>query len=214
MAVERPHIPDMPQASKGLYASAAVAALLATVIGAWEGKRNLPYRDPVGVLTVCYGHTGSDIQQRPYSDEECLAILEKDIKKHSGALQCVKTELDLKQKISFISLAYNIGPTKFCGSTVVKKANAGDMAASCKAMSLWRNGRVNGKLVPLPGLVNRRTFERAICEGDWATARQVAEKVGLKELVQAVSDIEQFEAAEQETEQETDANCNCEKEKT
>jgi len=39
-----------------LIGTGAAAALIA-LVGAWEGKRNDPYRDIVGVWTVCYGET-------------------------------------------------------------------------------------------------------------------------------------------------------------
>ncbi len=38
-------------------ALAGVLALAAPLIQKWEGVRYEPYRDSVGVLTVCYGHT-------------------------------------------------------------------------------------------------------------------------------------------------------------
>lgn len=43
---------DLKQA--GLVGSVlAAAALAVSSIASWEGKRNDPYRDPIGILTVC-----------------------------------------------------------------------------------------------------------------------------------------------------------------
>ena len=170
--------------------TAAALAIAAALIGGFEGKRNVPYKDPVGILTVCYGHTGKDIQQRPYSDAECLALLQKDVEKHADALACIKTPLQLREQIAFISLAYNIGQAKFCGSTLVKKANAGDMAGACAGMSAWRNGCKNGKCSPLPGLVKRRAVERAVCEGDFDEAARIVREWGLPGMTyDAIYDI-------------------------
>jgi lysozyme len=36
-------------------------AIAAVLIPSLEGGEYKPYRDVVGVLTVCYGHTGADI---------------------------------------------------------------------------------------------------------------------------------------------------------
>ena len=64
------------------------------------------------------------------------------------------------QKAAFLSFAFNVGAQKFCGSTLVKKANQGDMPGACAELSRWTyaGGR------ELPGLVKRRAAERALCE--------------------------------------------------
>lgn len=191
--------------------TAAAVTIAAALIGGFEGKRNVPYRDPVGILTVCYGHTGKDIEQRKYSDAECLALLEKDVAKHAEALACIKKPLQLREQIAFVSLAYNIGVAKFCGgsgyktSTVVKKANAGDMAGACAAISAWRNGCKAGKCSPLPGLVKRRAVERAVCEGDFDEAARIVNEWGLPGMTyDAIYDIAEAE------EQSVDNHCECE----
>ena len=191
--------------------TAALIPIAAQFNGGMEGKENTPYKDPVGVLTVCYGHTGKDIQNRRYSDEECLALLEKDVAKHAKALDCINTPLQLHEQVAFVSLAYNIGVAKFCGgsgyktSTVVNKANAGDMAGACAAMSAWRNGCKAGKCSPLPGLVKRRAVERAVCEGKFDEAARIVKEWGLPGMtLDAIYDI-----AEGEEEQSVDSSCEC-----
>ena len=49
------------------------AAGLIAVVAQWEGKRNEPYQDIVGVWTVCYGETNTAM--RRYSDGECKDML-------------------------------------------------------------------------------------------------------------------------------------------
>ena len=179
--------------------AAAILALAAAMIAPWEGKVNSPYRDPVGILTVCYGHTGKDIERRRYSDAECMALLEKDVAAHAKALQCAGTGYKLREGAAFVSLAYNIGVAGFCKSTAARRAQAGDYAGACAAMS--RHVKAGGKV--LQGLVDRRAYERAICEGDWAAAQRIAQRKGLRALMQAASevqaaDIEEAAAAEAE----------------
>lgn len=178
---------------------AAVIALGAAVIAPWEGKVNTPYRDPVGILTVCYGHTGADIAQRRYSDAECLQLMRADVKKHAKALECTDGRYNIRQGAAFVSLAYNIGVSGFCRSSAAKAAKAGDYAAACHKLAL--HVKAKGKV--LQGLVDRRAYERAICEGDFDTARAIAKRKGLKALMAAAdavqaADIEEATAAEAE----------------
>ncbi|RFV38292.1 glycoside hydrolase family protein, partial [Salmonella enterica] len=45
-----------------------------------EGVRYKPYRDVVGIWTVCYGHTGNDIMiGKTYTESQCKALLNKDL---------------------------------------------------------------------------------------------------------------------------------------
>ena len=181
-------------------AGAAIIALATAMIAPWEGKVNSPYRDPVGILTVCYGHTGADIENRRYTDAECMQMLEADVKKHAAVLDCTNGGYKLREGAAFVSLGFNIGVGGFCKSTAAKRAKAGDYAGACEAMS--RHIKAKGKL--LQGLVDRRAYERAVCEGDFDTARAIARRKGLKALMAAAdaveaADIEEATAAEAET---------------
>ncbi len=45
-----------------------------------EGVSYIPYKDIVGVWTVCHGHTGKDIMLgKTYTEAECRALLNKDL---------------------------------------------------------------------------------------------------------------------------------------
>lgn len=142
---------------------AAAAALVIPVVAYYEGKVNRTYVDPVGVLTSCYGHTGSALKPgQTFTDEQCLAQLEADLAKHAVALDCVRYSLSDAQKAAFLSFAFNVGNGAFCNSTLVRKANTGDMSGACAELSRWTVA--GGK--ELPGLVKRRAAERALCERD------------------------------------------------
>lgn len=70
--------------SKKVIAAAAGGAISTALvlIPAYEGVEYRPYRDVAGVLTVCYGHTGSDIQAgKIYTADECGALLHRDLDK-------------------------------------------------------------------------------------------------------------------------------------
>lgn len=140
----------------------AVILLAMSLIKPWEGRKNYPYRDVVGVLTVCDGHTGSDIQMRNYTDAECDVFLQNDVQTANDHVRrCITYPLPAHVESAFTSATYNAGPKLVCGSTLQRKANAGDLAGACVELSRWiyAGGRV------WKGLVNRRAAERRMCEG-------------------------------------------------
>lgn len=141
---------------------APCAGILLACVPAFEGMVLRGYRDPIGIVTACAGHTATAVLGRPYSLEECNALLEADLLEHAqGVTRCVTKPLTTGQRAAFVSFAYNVGVAKFCRSTMARKANAGDMAGACAELSKWT--LAGGK--QLPGLVKRRASERAICEG-------------------------------------------------
>ena len=147
-----------------------ISAALISSVAMWEGKRNVPYRDLANVLTVCYGYIGSDIQNRPYSNEECNILLRKEVVIHAeGVLGCVKEPMKENEFNAFVLMAYNVGVNGFCNSQTVKVFNAGHNEQACRLIAYRPNGTpnwsyVNGKFVQ--GLFNRRLYEMKMCLGE------------------------------------------------
>lgn len=150
--------------SKGKVAAIAaggVLAIAAAITAKWEGYKPDPYFDAVNVLTVCYGTT-QNVQMRRYSRAECEAFLERDLKEAQAHVRrCIKVEMPDYTEAAFISASYNIGPKVVCGSTLQRKANAGDLKGACAELSKWVYA--GGKR--LLGLERRRADERRLCEG-------------------------------------------------
>ena len=140
---------------------AVAAASAVSLVAYFEGYVPTVYRDPIGRLAVCYGHDDQALKPgTTYTRAQCETMLADDLAKHAEALNCVKAPMTDGQKAAFASFAYNVGVQGFCGSTLVRKANAGDMAGACAELSRWV--MAGGK--KLPGLVNRRAAERELCE--------------------------------------------------
>lgn len=141
---------------------AAVLALAAVVVTKWEGVRYAPYQDVVGVWTVCYGHTGSDIVPgKRYTRAECESLLQGDMLEANAAVhRCVGRDMPIPVAAALTSLVFNVGPKPVCGGTPGRLAKAGDWAGTCKALEAYKfaGGRV------YRGLVLRRADERALCE--------------------------------------------------
>lgn len=150
-----------PQA-KVAAVSGAVLALATPVVVHFEGEIRHGYRDPIGIVTACVGHTKTAQLGRAYTHEECLALLERDLVEHdAGLLACVKVGMPPEVHAALLSWAFNVGVANACGSTLVRKLNAGDRMGACAELSKWV--LADGK--PLPGLARRRVAERALCEG-------------------------------------------------
>lgn len=145
---------------KAVAATLAAAALAVPAIVRWEGWERVAYKDPVGIITACAGAT-KGVTQRTYADAECEALLLRDVVDHAWRINtCLPADLPTETRAAFISAAYNIGTGAFCGSSMSRKALAGDLKGACASLSLWT--KAGGR--ELRGLVNRRADERTLCE--------------------------------------------------
>jgi lysozyme len=140
---------------------AGVVALATPLVIGFEGTIFRGYKDPIGIITACTGHTGPELRMgQTFTQAQCTEMLEADLLKHAEALDCIKTPLSDGQKAAFLSFAFNVGNGAFCKSTLARKANSGDLMGACAELSRWTlaGGR------ELPGLVKRRQAEREMCE--------------------------------------------------
>lgn len=147
-----------------ITASVAASLLVATpFIAKWEGKKNDPYLDVVGVQTVCYGETR--VQMKRYSDEECLKMLDKAVGEFASAVVSINPSLANRpiQLAAATSLAYNIGLGAYKTSTVSREFSRGNYEKACEAFKMWKMVTKNGKKVVSQGLVNRRLDEYKLC---------------------------------------------------
>ena len=104
------------KAQKAAGGGIAVALLLAVpLVAKWEGKRNDPYVDIVGVKTVCFGETR--VAMRRYSDAECTAMLQEAVKGFAEPVaRCTPMIANRPYQLAAASsLAYNIGVTLLGG---------------------------------------------------------------------------------------------------
>ena len=140
---------------------AGATALAVPLVMLYEGTVLQSYRDPIGIVTACVGHTGPELRMgQRYTRQQCEDMLYGDLLKHAQALDCIKQPMTDGQKAAFLSFAFNVGNKAFCDSTLARKANAGDMPGACAELSRWT--RAGGR--ELPGLVKRRAAERELCE--------------------------------------------------
>ena len=124
----------------------------------FEGLRLDSYRDPVGILTVGYGHTGPDVAEGMRITElEAERLLLGDVRTAQDAISSlVQVPLSESQKDALTSLVFNIGPGGFAKSTLLKKLNAGDLRGAANEFLRW--DKAGGQV--LAGLTKRRMAER------------------------------------------------------
>lgn len=148
--------------AKKIAGSGALLLAVTLLIQPWEGNELKPYLDVGGVPTVCAGVTGEDvIMGKVYTKQECEKLNEKHAAIHAVSVNRLVTYRPISDKTmaSFISFHYNVGAGAFAESTLLKKANAGDLIGACNELSRW----VFVKGVKVKGLENRRISERALC---------------------------------------------------
>lgn len=117
---------------------------------------------PGDVPTIGFGTTQGVKPGDRITPPKALARALTDIQKFEGALKrCVTVPLHQHEYDAYVSLAYNIGPGAFCGSTLVRKLNGQDYVGACEQILVW--DKFKGR--PLRGLTIRRQAEYKTCMG-------------------------------------------------
>ena len=134
------------------------------LIKRWEGLRLTAYQDSVGVWTIGYGHTAEAGPPAPkagmkITEKEAADILARDLGQYERAVtKAVSIMPSANQFAAMVSLCYNIGPTNFAKSSVVRLLNVGQPREAADAFLLWN--KAGGKV--LKGLTARREDEKKL----------------------------------------------------
>lgn len=149
--------------SKTRFAIGALALSASGLIGilGYEGFSETAYIPvPGDVLTIGFGSTEGVKLGDTITPEKAIERAYRDIQKTESAIhKCVNVPLSQGEYDSFSSLAYNIGTSAFCSSTLVKKLNDRDYQGACAEIKRWVY--VQGKVSQ--GLINRREKEYQTC---------------------------------------------------
>lgn len=154
--------------SRKAVAASFLALSLAGFIGiqSHEGTVHKVYLDPVGIPTVCSGHTATVTKKdvgKVVSNAVCQRLLAQDVSVAEQYVQKYVTyPLTQQQYDALVSFTFNVGGTKFKSSTLLRKHNAGNCFGAAAQFSRW----VYAGTKVLPGLVERRKDERALYEAD------------------------------------------------
>ncbi len=125
----------------------------------FESCRLTAYPDIKGVLTIGWGHTGTDV--RPglvITQEQADALLLQDVQNAVNHLNhLVTVPLTQPEFDALVDFCFNAGCGAFAGSTLLRLLNSGDYAGAAKQLELWDHA--GGKVVA--GLLRRRQAEAA-----------------------------------------------------
>lgn len=141
-------------------ATAGALSIATAVVSYYEGYEPTAYRDPVGIATICYGHTATARMGQTLGQEECTDLLQADLGTAFAAVdRRAQVDLPPPTRAALASFVYNVGEGNFARSTLLRKLNAGDLRSACHELSRWvyAGGR------KLNGLVKRRATERELC---------------------------------------------------
>jgi lysozyme len=154
---------DLAKASKWL--TVGFSATLLAFVATMEGSKPTAYADPgVGwaLPTICVGHTRGVHRGDHATSQQCMQYLSADLQDAGrDVVGCVTAPISAGQFDALVDFEFNTG--KLCGSTLVRKLNAGDCRGAAAEFSRWVHG-ANG--IKLDGLVRRRAAEREMFERD------------------------------------------------
>ena len=130
------------------------------LIKKYEGCRLEAYKCPAGILTIGYGHTGSEVHLgQKITQEQAEKYLKQDITIHSNNVsRLVKAPLNQNQFDALVSFEYNVGYGNFASSTMLKLLNQKKYTEVAAQFGRWVYA--NKKI--LQGLVKRRAAEKEL----------------------------------------------------
>lgn len=147
-----------------------IAMVMASFYESSNRHIGTPYVDRLGKgqpLTVCNGLTGPEVVAgKWYSPAECYRLEKRRYLRYEAAAKRLLTHWDSYdpfQQATFLDFIHNKGDGSLEGSTMRRKANAGDLVGACRENPRWNRGTVQGVSTVLPGLQLRGDSNDEIC---------------------------------------------------
>jgi lysozyme len=130
-----------------------------------EGLRLEAYKCPADRWTCGWGQTGSDVKEgtvwtKEYAETRldfsvryCVSVATAS----SPILSSARASQE--QLAAIVSFIFNLGISNYEKSTLKLRIDQGNWVSAATEIKRWNKGRVNGTLMPLPGLTIRREKE-------------------------------------------------------
>ena len=134
-----------------------ISYLAFEAIKQFEGLRLEAYEDPAGVLTIGYGHTGSDVFEGDrISKYWAEQTLKKDVMEVERQIDELGLDLTQGQLDALVSFTFNLGIDRLKSSTLLKVIREGGTMRQIKReFKRW----VHAGGQTLRGLEKRRAWE-------------------------------------------------------
>ena len=135
-----------------------------SMIASFESFEPKAYYCPAGVLTIGYGHTGTNAQGQELQEsdtvthEQAMRLLYEDVLWAEDAVNEQRLNLTQNQFDALVSFVFNVGATAFANSTLLKKLKSCDFDEAADEFLRWN--KAGGKV--LRGLTARREAEREL----------------------------------------------------
>jgi lysozyme len=132
------------------------------LIKSFEGCRLAAYQDVAGIWTIGYGHIRGVREGMTITEQQATQYLQEDLADTETAVDWMTSPAPTtnNQYAAMVSLCFNIGSGNFKTSSVLRFHLARDYASAADAFLLWDKSHVDGQLVEVQGLLNRRRAER------------------------------------------------------
>jgi len=134
------------------------------LIKSFEGLRLESYQDVAGIWTIGYGHIRDVKRGMTITEAQATAFLRQDVADAEQTVDstCAGAPTSDSQFAAMVSLCFNIGGGNFRNSSVLKGHIAKNSAGAADAFLKWDKAHVDGQLVVVNGLHNRREKEKAL----------------------------------------------------
>jgi len=144
-----------------------------------EGRRDRAYKDTAGFWTIGVGHKVLASEMKKYVGEPVViggewrgsvVISQAEIDRllaqdtaiaDAGIARYVKVPLNENQRDALRSFIFNVGVTRFAGSTLLRLLNAKDYAGAAAQFPRWNKEKKGDVYVVNAGLHQRRLREQS-----------------------------------------------------
>lgn len=118
--------------------AAGFMPVLLALVMFFEGLRLTAYQDGAGVWTICYGHTAGVKRGDVATTGQCVAWLRQDIQSSVDAVdKHLKADVGWLCRVAHADFVYQMGPTKYRASTLLRRFNAGDRYGAPDEFLRW-----------------------------------------------------------------------------